>query len=262
MAIPGIGMLKGLAARALRLVMPHDGRDNSAYWRGRAAEAGSAAVLWRNATYNGLVREREFAQIAPVLAALPPGATVLDIGCGIGEVARWIIAQRADLRLTGVDFPEMVERARREWPHAVPVEWVGASADEFVRPGGFDLVLSSGCYSAIRDRAKCVRALEAGCAAVKPGGVMLLIDPFHTSKYLARVRMGPAEVIDRVQAQGLHCEHSGGILFWPFREFLSNSRWPERWLPGAFALGERLLPRLGERLWSDYKVLRFRKPLP
>ena len=259
MAIPGIGMLKGLAGRVLRIVMPHDGRDNSAYWRGRAAEAGSAAVLWRNADYNALVREREYAQIAPVLAALPPGATVLDIGCGIGEVARWIVSQRADLRVTGVDFPEMVQRAAREWTQATPVEWVGASADQFQRPGGFDLVLSSGCYSAIRDRAKCIAAIEAGCDAVRPGGLLLMIDPFHSGKYLARVRMGPEEVIRRVQARGLRSEHFGGILFWPFRELLSNSHWPVRWLPGAFAAGERWLTRLGERRWSDYKVLRFRK---
>ncbi len=259
MAWPGIGALKGLAARVLRLVLPHDGRDNSAYWRSRAAEAGSAAVLWRNAGYNELVREREYARIAPVLDALPAGASVLDVGCGIGEVARWIVSRRADLKLTCVDFPEMVARGEREWPHATPVQWVGASADEFSRAGAFDLVLSSGCYSAIRDRGKCERAIAAGCAAVKPGGTLLMIDPFHGNKYLARVRMSPQEVIALVQRQGLELEHFGGILFWPFREFLSNSRWPPRWLRPMFALGERLLVRLGERRWSDYKVLRFRR---
>jgi 2-polyprenyl-3-methyl-5-hydroxy-6-metoxy-1,4-benzoquinol methylase len=260
MSIPGLGLLKGLAARLLRLLRPHDGRDNAAYWRGRASESGSAAVLWRNVAYNRLVRERQYAQIAPVLAALPAQARVLDIGCGIGEVARWLAEQRHDLHITGVDFPEMVARASREWAQAGAVEWVGASADTFARPEAFDLVLSSGCYSAIRDRAKCLAAIEAGCAAVKPGGVLLMIDPFHTSKYLARVRMGADEVVARVESLGLRTEHVGGILFWPFREFLSNSRWPESWLRNTFALGERLLQSLGERRWSDYKVLRFRKP--
>jgi 2-polyprenyl-3-methyl-5-hydroxy-6-metoxy-1,4-benzoquinol methylase len=250
-----------MAGRLLRLVLPHDGRDNSAYWRRRAADAGSAAVLWRNPHYNRLVREREYARIAPLLQALAPGARVLDIGCGIGEVARWIVTQRPDLRVTGVDFAEMVERARRETPAHCGIEWVGASADEFRRDGAFDLVLSSGCYSAIRDRARCIRAIEAGCASVRAGGTLLMIDPFHRSRYLARVRMSADEVVGLVRRQGLTCEQSGGILFWPFRDALSNSRWPEVRIGRAFALGERLLDRLGERRWSDYKVLRFRKPV-
>lgn len=260
MAFPGWDAFKGLAARVLRLVLPHDGRDNSAYWRRRAGEAGSAAVLWRNAAYNRLVREREFEQIAPRLAALPASPRVLDIGCGIGEVARWLLAQRADLQVTGVDFPEMVERAARELPPTSRLEWVGASADAFVRAEAFDMVLSSGCYSAIRDKAKCRQAIEAGCRSVRPGGVMMFIDPFHSAKYLARVRMAPEEVVQIVAAQGLQLEHHGGILFWPVREWLSNSRRSDAFIARWFARGERLLARLGERRWSDYKVLVFRKP--
>lgn len=257
-----IGLLKGAAARVLRIVLPHDGRDNSAYWRRRAGEAGSAAVLWRNPDYNRLVREREYEQIAPVLAALPPGAAVLDIGCGIGEVTRWLLSQRPDLRVTGVDFPEMVERAARELPPAPNLEWVGSSADAFERPGGFDLVLSSGCYSAIRDRVRCEAAIAAGCRALRPGGRLLMIDPFHRSKYLARVRMGADEVIALVQAQGLALERRGGILFWPLREVLSNSRAGAVVIGRWFARGERLMQRLGEDRWSDYKVLLLRKPAP
>ena len=219
-------------------------------------------MLGRNPAYNRLVRRRgEFEQIAPRLATLPPDAEVLDIGCGIGEVALWLLAQRDDLRVTGVDFPEMVERAARELPPSPRLAWIGASAEAFVQPGGFDLVLSSGCYSAIRDKDKCHRAITAGCASVRPGGLLMMIDPFHSAKYLARVKMAPEEVIARVQAQGLRLEHFGGILFWPLREMLSNSRASEATIARWFDRGERLLLRLGERRWSDYKVLAFRKPV-
>lgn len=255
-----LGLIKGAASRVLRIVMPHDGGDNSAYWRRRAGDAGSAAVLWRNPDYNRLVRGREHEQISPVLAALPAGAAVLDIGCGIGEVTRWLLAQRPDLRVTGVDFPEMVERAARELPPSERLEWVGSSADTFERPGAFDFVLSSACYSAIRDRARCEAAITAGCRAVRPGGRLLMIDPFHRSKYLARVRMGADEVVALVRAQGLALERRGGILFWPLREMLSNSRASAPFVARWFARGESWLRHLGEDCWSDYKVLLFRRP--
>lgn len=260
MSVPAPNWLKGLGARIFRLVLPHDGRDNSAYWRRRAGEAGSAAVLWQNPTYNRLVRAREYAQIAPYLADLPPDPHILDIGCGIGEVACWLLAQRDDIHVTGVDFAEMVARAARELPPSPRMEWVGASAADFVRPGAFDLVLSSGCYSAIRDKAKCRQAIEAGCQSVRPGGRLICIDPFHRHKYLARVRMGPDEVMAIVQASGLVHEHFGGILFWPMRELLANSRASDSTIERGFATGERWLQRWGERRWSDYKVLVFRRP--
>ena len=48
--------LRDIASRLRRLMVRHDGRDNSAYWRGRASSAGSAAVLWTNDSYNQLVK--------------------------------------------------------------------------------------------------------------------------------------------------------------------------------------------------------------
>ena len=48
--------------------------------------------------------------------ALPPGAHVLDLGCGAGEpIAAWLMAE--GFTLTGVDFsPAMLAIARDRWP--------------------------------------------------------------------------------------------------------------------------------------------------
>lgn len=254
-----IGGLRNLASRLRRLVVRHDGRDNSAYWRSRAQFAGSAAVLWTNDYYNQQVRAAEFARIGPWLQSLPPGAHVLDIGCGIGAVAAWLLRQRADLQVTGVDFPEMIERARVEVPPSERLRWVGASAEHFLEPERFDLVLSSGCYSAIRDRAKCEQAIDAGCRSVKPGGLLFMIDPFHAWKYLARVRMSPDEVVRFVTSRGFRQEVMGGMLFWPVREALANSDADAETVRRRFERGERWLARLGEVAWSDYKVMVFRR---
>lgn len=251
--------LRNLASRLRRLVAPHDGRDNSAYWRGRAKSTGSSAVLWTNDHYNQLVRVSEFARIRPWLQSLPARPQVLDVGCGIGSVSAWLLQQRADLCVTGVDFPEMIERARSEVSPSERMRWVGASAEAFVEPGRFDLVMSSGCYSAIRDRAKCEKAIEAGCRSVRPGGLLLMIDPFHGWRYLARVRMSAREVVQFVTARGFQLEEMGGMLFWPVREALANSEADSETVRLRFERGERWLARLGEVAWADYKVMVFRR---
>lgn len=57
---------------------------------------------------------REFCQL------LRPGrARVLDVACGPGNVARYLIAQRPELQLLGIDLaPRMVELARAAVPSA------------------------------------------------------------------------------------------------------------------------------------------------
>jgi SAM-dependent methyltransferase len=51
-----------------------------------------------------LVFERRVRVLAKHLAALlPPNASVLDVGCGDGRVARAIMEQRPDVRIEGLD---------------------------------------------------------------------------------------------------------------------------------------------------------------
>jgi cyclopropane fatty-acyl-phospholipid synthase-like methyltransferase len=46
------------------------------------------------------------------LAQLKQGASVLDIGCGPGNISRYLLAKRPDLVLTGIDVaPEMIRLA-------------------------------------------------------------------------------------------------------------------------------------------------------
>ena len=85
--------------------------------------------------------EEEVAQIV-ALIPIPPGAAVVDLGCGRGRHA--IPLSRRGFRVTGVDLSEKMlrlarERAERE---GVPVEWVREDMRVFVRPGAFDACLS------------------------------------------------------------------------------------------------------------------------
>jgi len=55
--------------------------------------------------------------LAPILAAVPPGSEVLDLGSGTGEPAARLLSAR--FRVTGVDISDrQVRRARRNVPRA------------------------------------------------------------------------------------------------------------------------------------------------
>jgi RimJ/RimL family protein N-acetyltransferase/SAM-dependent methyltransferase len=56
-----------------------------------------------------------------VLAAVAPlrGASVLDVGCGLGDFCQWATDADMEVRYTGIDIaPRMVEAARRRLPTA------------------------------------------------------------------------------------------------------------------------------------------------
>lgn len=53
------------------------------------------------------------------LASLPQGAQVLEVGCGPGNITRYLLDQRPDLHILGTDLAHaMVERARQHCPEA------------------------------------------------------------------------------------------------------------------------------------------------
>src|SRR5690348_6506358 len=77
------------------------------------------------------------ARVDELLARLPAGATLLDVGCGPGELHR-----RSGLTGVGLDLdPDVIEQARRRAPHA---EFL--VADTLVEPlqTGFDVVACLG----------------------------------------------------------------------------------------------------------------------
>lgn len=79
------------------------------------------AVYVRQARTWDLQRGRfgiEDAWLIRLTHRLPPGSSVLDLGCGAGDpVANWLVARRFDV--TGVDFaPPMLALARARLPQA------------------------------------------------------------------------------------------------------------------------------------------------
>jgi cyclopropane fatty-acyl-phospholipid synthase-like methyltransferase len=54
-----------------------------------------------------------------LLSMLPLNATVLELGCGPGNVVRYFLQKRPDLQITGIDLaPEMIRQAEKTNPNA------------------------------------------------------------------------------------------------------------------------------------------------
>jgi 2-polyprenyl-3-methyl-5-hydroxy-6-metoxy-1,4-benzoquinol methylase len=68
---------------------------------------------------------------------------VLDLGCGVGQLARYLATQGA-AEVLGVDLSErMLALARAEWAHPRVTYVRGAVEEVTFPPGRFDLVVSS-----------------------------------------------------------------------------------------------------------------------
>jgi 2-polyprenyl-3-methyl-5-hydroxy-6-metoxy-1,4-benzoquinol methylase len=244
---------------SVKRMLVYKNYDSSEYWRKRASCPGQAAVLWNNQEYNELYRINQSEILKPHIAQLHPDAKVLDIGCGIGTVSSLIRRLRADVTVDAVDFEEMIAVCRQQ-ACIDNVNWIASSAEEFTGCGyKYDLIISSGCYSAIRDIDKLKKALTNAANMLANGGRIVMIDPFHRSNYLARAKFGTGDVVKHLQKHNLAIERKSGILFWPWRVWLANSEYKGSQLKRRYDRGEKLLKMLGRHYWADYKILVFKQ---
>jgi 2-polyprenyl-3-methyl-5-hydroxy-6-metoxy-1,4-benzoquinol methylase len=238
--------------------------DSTAYWKKRSVScAGQSRVLWQNEQYNILYRELQ----KDILAAFIPKIVdekkihILDVGCGIGVVAKMLVNIYPEILVDAIDFPEMTCIAKIENPHE-RIKYLESSAEDYINEENqYKLIISSGCYSSIRDIDKMKKSIINGIKMIDPCGTILMIDPFHKWSYLARVRFSSGDMIRFMKTQGFVVVHKGGVLFWPFRVLLCNPNYQESKLPKRFKQGEWLLKKFGQHFWADYKILAFKKIL-
>ena len=251
-------MLIAICARLLKLLAYRDD-DSSEYWKKRSSEDGEKAVLWSNQGYNRLYRELQKEILLGYVTEIRTGGRILDIGAGIGVVSNMICQMNDSVFIDAVDFDEMINIAQANvaWPQ---VNFMRSSAESFLQESyKYDLILSSACYSQIRDIASLEQSLSNAVLMLADGGILLMIDPFHRWNYLARAKYGSTNVIDYLTKKGLTLLEKSGLLFWPFRDWLAGSNIHGKTLERRFRLGERILKVAGSHFWGDYKVLIFRK---
>ena len=97
--------------------------------------------------------------------------------------------------------------------------------------------------------------------ALRPGGVLVLIDPFHRLPALVRTcRLTPGEVVRALEARGAVLREWSGVHFVPTRLLLAGrARVPRRLTRGGYKLGEAIC-RVAPRRLADYSVIAVSKP--
>ncbi|HEU4521674.1 MAG TPA: class I SAM-dependent methyltransferase [Thermoanaerobaculia bacterium] len=108
--------------------------------------------------------------LAFVLRWLPPAASVLEVGCGDGELAEEL--QKRGFRVIGIDSdPEAVDAARRRSVDARLASWPGQSGGEPPHSERFDAILFTRSLHHIDP-------LDAAVVRARETGDMILIEDF------------------------------------------------------------------------------------
>ena len=230
------------------------------YWNAKAIEHDArAASMWPNDALNALYHEEQHRHLSELLPNLA-GWKVLDVGCGTGRISRHFAAQGAEV--TGFDFAATaVARAQAEplpppatpGTNVVPPKYRVGSVFDWADDAQYDLAFTWGVLTmACKNRADFRRAVERIAATLKPGGKLLLLEPFHRGPLQRVLPLKLDEARAEVAAAGLSVGAVRGLHYWPARLALAYLPWPKWITAPAFHAGQRLLS--GPR-WGDYHLL-------
>ncbi len=100
------------------------------------------------------------------------GASILDVGCGPGNITRYLLSRRPDFRVLGIDLaPNMVSRARANNPKA---EFLVADCRNILSLGRkFDAVTCGFCLPYL-SKPEVEKLLKDVSSLLYPGGLLYL----------------------------------------------------------------------------------------
>jgi SAM-dependent methyltransferase len=146
-----LGGLTPSTREALDQLRHEDDRHTIAHFSRLLARHGTspASLEWNSRES----QQRRFAALADV--GLADGDSLLDVGCGIGDLVAWLEAEGVSVRYTGVDItPAMVERAQTRFPSLPFYQGclLGGHPPLPEDAPPFDWVVASGIFAHRRDQ--------------------------------------------------------------------------------------------------------------
>jgi ubiquinone/menaquinone biosynthesis C-methylase UbiE len=182
------------------------GREAVAAYYNDRARPGALAALYAAATPLGRLYRVRMNLILALLAPCP-GGTLLDIGCGTGQMLRFLEERRpGDFVSTGLDeSASMLEQAGKVVGDRVRL--VTGRAERLpIEDGAFDVALAMGVYEYVQDVGAAVRELAR---VLRPEGLAIVTMQNRWSPYrlwdsavyrhVRRLREGPVSpIVSRV----------------------------------------------------------------
>jgi ubiquinone/menaquinone biosynthesis C-methylase UbiE len=162
----------------------------------------AAGRAWLTRVYDPVValtvRERRFRGLLAdrVLAGLPRGGTVVDVGCGTGTFAIALAERRPDAAVAGVDGDAEILALARAKRGAERVVWRQGLAGALDLPGeSTDAVVMSLLLHHLQPVAKRT-ALADARRVLRPGGTLHIADWGRPQDPLMRAAFGVLQAID------------------------------------------------------------------
>jgi 2-polyprenyl-3-methyl-5-hydroxy-6-metoxy-1,4-benzoquinol methylase len=134
-----------------------------------------------------------FPIVSRLVADVPQGASVLDLGCGNGSFLS--LFQKRGWKLYGTDFsPTGIEIARQSFPGIdfFLADSTAPTGDLLERVGQVDVILSTEVIEHLYDPRGFLRNAYA---VLKPGGMIVLTTPYHG--YLKNLLLAATGKMDR-----------------------------------------------------------------
>ncbi len=165
------------------------------------------AEAWDRARNRSLF---ERAWLERAVADVPPGGSVLDLGCGGGEpIASWLIAQGYDV--TGVDFAApMLRIAKRRFPDA---RWVLADMTTLSLGCSFDAVIGWGSFFHLTQQAQRAALPRIADHVAEGGRLLLTVGPADgeitgtvAGETVYHSSLAPDEYKAILETAGMQCE--------------------------------------------------------